>query len=319
MALPVTMYRWNDVGAPQIVDGKPSEYMNVLKKCLVEGYGTKTGLGWSVVDDIASPPFLSLRNNTSLGGSAGVAVFSALDNVAGTNIKVFGCQDYASKDSQSRKSYYFPISRNSSGQYLNNKWIIIGTAKSFYFFAFSEYLVNSGENRTATHIASSFFMGDMNSLYPNDPASFIAFSGGINTMTPNWTQSFFYKFCESTPSNIVLINQLDGTDSSTPATPLSVFGYYYYVNGVHNGPANITALFPIYICMGNGFLNDSSQYQNNNFPYLRATLPGAFVANSPGYRGEAMPVIKELDGVSHYLVPSANSQTGCFWINLEQW
>ena len=60
MASPVTIYRWDDVGAPQIVDGKPSEYMNMLKKCLVEGYGSKASLGWTVVDDIASPPFLSL-------------------------------------------------------------------------------------------------------------------------------------------------------------------------------------------------------------------------------------------------------------------
>ena len=319
MASPVTIYRWDDVGAPQIVDGKPSEYMNMLKKCLVEGYGSKASLGWSVVDDIASPPFLSLRNNTALGGSGGVAVFSALDDVAGTNIKAFGCQDYASKDSQSRKSYYFPISRNSSGQYLNNKWIIIGTAKSFYFFAFSEYLVNTGENRVRTNITISCFMGDMNSIYPNDPAPFIAFSGGVNTMTANWTQLLFYKFGESTPLSIMLINQLDGTDASLPASLFSVFGNYYYVQGIHDGPANITALFPIYICMGDIPLYGSSSYQNNNFPYVRATLPGAFVANSPGHRGEAMPVIKELDGVSYYLLPSANSQTGCCWINLEEW
>ncbi|CAD2225000.1 conserved hypothetical protein [Pseudoalteromonas sp. 3J6] len=319
MALPVTVYRWDDVGAPQIVDGKPSEYMNVLKKCLVEGYGSKESLGWTVVDDIASPPFLSLRNNISLGGSGGVAVFSALDDVGGTNIKAFGCQDYASKDSQSRKSYYFPITRYSTGQYLNNKWLIIGTATAFYFFCYSDYIYNSGSNRANTLVPNACFIGDMKSLYPNDPAKFIAFSGAKNTINHTWTQTIIYSLSESSPLNIMLINQLDGTDASQPASLFSVCGYYYHVRGNHDGPANITALFPIYICMGNSFLNDSSPYQNNNFPYLRAILPGAFVANSPGYRGEAMPVIKELDGVSYYLLPSANSNTGCCWINLEEW
>jgi len=319
MASPVTIYRWDDVGAPQIVDGKPSEYMNVLKKCLVEGYGSKASLGWSVVDDIASPPFLSLRNNLSLGGSGGVAVFSALDNVAGTNIKVFGCQDYASKDSQSRKSYYFPITRYSSGQYLNNRWFIIGTGKSFYFFAFNEYVYNASKNRTNTNICISFFMGDIDSLYPNDPAKFTAFSGAKDTMTTNWTQSFFYLFGEGTASNLILINQLDGADVRKSASLNSMFGQSFYTNSTQIGPANISVLSPVHILMGNGLLNQSSNYQNNEFPYARAILPGMFVANSPGYIDDSMPVIKELDGTSYYLIPSANSHIGCCWINLEQW
>lgn len=319
MALPVTMYRWDDVGAPQIVDGKPSEYVNVLKKCLVEGYGSKESLGWTVVDDIASPPFLSLRNNISLGGSGGVAVFSALDDVGGTNIKVFGCQDYASKDSQSRKSYYFPISRYSTGQYLNNKWFIIGTGNSFYFFAFNDYVYNSSRNRTATNICCSFFMGDFNSIYPNDPASFTAFSGAKNTLTSNWTQSFFYAFGESTSSNIMLVNQLDGADVSHPASLKSVFGNENYVRKLINGPADISVLSPHYILMGDGSLANSSIYQNKESPYARAVLPGLFSADAAGYDDESMPVVKNIDGVSYYLIPSANSYTGCCWINLEQW
>lgn len=57
MGLPVTVYRWDDAGAPQLSKGiKPSELINVLKKCLVDGYGSKQGAGWSV-------PFMDLASN----------------------------------------------------------------------------------------------------------------------------------------------------------------------------------------------------------------------------------------------------------------
>lgn len=47
MSLPVTMYRWDDPGAPQL-DLNNGSMLQVLKKCLIDGYGTKQGAGWTL-------------------------------------------------------------------------------------------------------------------------------------------------------------------------------------------------------------------------------------------------------------------------------
>ena len=52
MALPVTMYRWDDPGAPQL-DLNNGSMLQLLKKCLVDGYGEKLGAGW-VVNEISA-------------------------------------------------------------------------------------------------------------------------------------------------------------------------------------------------------------------------------------------------------------------------
>lgn len=315
MALPVTMYRWDDEGAPQVVDGKPSEYMNVLKKCLVEGYGTKTGLGWSVEDEIASPPLLTLRNDNNLG-SGGYAVFSANNDNVREYIRAEGCQDYVDIDNRGRRSSYFEFYSYSSGANLNNRWFLIGTAKAFYFFISngSSYNVNYG----GTTPLVSFFMGDFNSLYPNDPASFISLSGLINSNNTNYTGTLAYKVGDSSAEKVTLIHPLDGSDSPHQASMISL-GNRLYVAGRHPSEPSITVLSPIYLLMGDGHLNGSSSYQNQTIPYSRGILPGAVLANSPGYSSDSMPVIKTIDNTQYYLMPSAASHTGCVWINLEQW
>ncbi|MEI8642731.1 hypothetical protein P4S56_00375 [Pseudoalteromonas sp. Hal056] len=35
----VNVYRWDDEGAPQIVEGRPSEFINVLKNVWLMGMG----------------------------------------------------------------------------------------------------------------------------------------------------------------------------------------------------------------------------------------------------------------------------------------
>ncbi|MBH0026274.1 hypothetical protein I6F53_04665 [Pseudoalteromonas sp. SWN29] len=47
MTQAVTVYRWDDEGAPQL-DLNNGSMLQVLKKCLIDGYGTKQGAGWAL-------------------------------------------------------------------------------------------------------------------------------------------------------------------------------------------------------------------------------------------------------------------------------
>lgn len=67
MGLPVTVYRWDDDGAPQITNRTPSEMVDVLKKVLVTGYGTKASLGWNIAFEDVGTQKIAFRNNTTLG------------------------------------------------------------------------------------------------------------------------------------------------------------------------------------------------------------------------------------------------------------
>jgi hypothetical protein len=315
MALPVTMYRWDDEGAPQVVDGKPSEYMNVLKKCLVEGYGTKTGLGWSVAEEVLDPPFLALKNDINVG-SGGVIMLSASSDSAGQTVTVRGCQDFIDKSTYSKSSSYFGFSRYSTNSNLMKNWIVIGTGRAFYFFCFADGQM--GSNYQATYSCPAFFAGDLNSLYPNDPHTFTAFSGIKNSTSFNWNYTLIYALGEGTSANLLTLYSIDGESSAT-ASITNLFGNRFYVTGNRTAPANITMLSPFYASMGDGSLSGSSSYQTEVMPFCRAIIPGLFLATSPGYRNDPMPVIKDIGGKNYYLLPSANSNTGCTWICLEEW
>lgn len=317
MTTPVTIYRWDDAGAPQVVEGRPSEYLNVLKKCLVEGYGAKTSLGWSLIDEETAAPHCAFMNNTTIG-SGGVAMFSATDNAIGQKVIVRGVQDYVDRNVYSRSSNYHPIDYGSISINLNKNWILIGTGKAFYFFAYSDYAMAT--NVTTTRFTISFFMGDINSLIPNDPAPFTCFSGVKNTTTTSWSYTLIYKLSESTLDRIGGLHPTDGTDSLKEFSIMSLFNNF---GGVSDLPAtsaaNIRVMSPCYALMYTGNLKQSGPYQNDLTPFVRGLIPGLFIADAPGYRDEVPPVIKEIEGTSYYLIPSVSSVTCCAWINLEAW
>lgn len=52
MAQALTVYRWDDLGAPQLTQTHGSA-VDVLKKCLIDGYGAKSAAGW-VLEDISA-------------------------------------------------------------------------------------------------------------------------------------------------------------------------------------------------------------------------------------------------------------------------
>lgn len=317
MAQAVTVYRWDDPGAPQVVDGRPSEYLNILKKCLVEGYGSKTGLGWSVTSEDEVSPLLVVKNNVSVGGSGGYAMFSSPDNAAGQTITCRGLLDFVDRDNFSRSSPFFGMSTTLSAAALLKNWILIGTGKAFYFFSYNQMTMVA--NYTNTQYVMSFFMGDIDSLYPNDQAAFTSFSGAKNTTSTSWSYTLSYIFGEGSTRSLSTIYALDGTDSKEDMTIISLFSTVTKINGDHNGDADIKILSPCYSALSFGDLDKSAPFQNDVNAFIRGTIPGMFVASNAGYRNNVPPVIKNLGGTNYYLIPSGRLNTGCVWINLESW
>lgn len=61
ISLPVKRYSSTDEGAPQLSFSQHSTFKNVLKACLVTGFGSKEGAGWTIVDNSESETGIALR------------------------------------------------------------------------------------------------------------------------------------------------------------------------------------------------------------------------------------------------------------------
>lgn len=314
MTQPVTVYRWDDVGAPQVVNGTPSEYITILKKCLVEGYGSKTPLGWTVEQEESTPPFIAFKNNVAAGGSGGVVMFSAVDNAVRTLVTGQSCLDFVDKDTAGRTGNNFALgSGSSSGNYMLTRWLIIGTATGFYYFSWMPY--RETYNYNATHQSASFFCGDFNSFTPNDPARFISVGGASASF--NWNYNLNYAAVSASGVSC-RIYAADGDPSSSNFVLSSMFG-----NAMGSGsadvraniPAEITVLSEVILVKNKGVVN-----QNSAGSIARGVLPGMYCASEAGYRDVGyQPHIKSIKAQQHYQLPDSNQGASACWINMEQW
>lgn len=125
----VTVYRWDDPGAPQIGSGNlwPG-ILNILKKCLVEGYGTKTAAGWTVeYEDV--PGNKCVFRNDPIQGSGGYVQFQ---RQADQIVYLKSALHMTAIDNYVNDGYFSSI--NMSTAFNNGKWLLFATPTAFYIF-----------------------------------------------------------------------------------------------------------------------------------------------------------------------------------------
>ncbi|PKG80077.1 hypothetical protein CXF80_18215 [Shewanella sp. Actino-trap-3] len=178
MGLPVKIYRWDDVGAPGLTDARTSSIINVFKKVLVEGYGTKQPLGWTIDQEDAQNFKIAFRNST-VSGSGGRFILSGhtgFDDILGMRCQsAIDMVDFNNLITAGYKQAFkiFP----NSVQYPNTKWIVIGNSVGFIFISDYE---GSYSNDNARHIAT-VYAGDITPTTPADVGVFITFASPIST------------------------------------------------------------------------------------------------------------------------------------------
>ncbi len=143
MTSPVTVYRWDDPGAPQLTQTHGSA-VDVFKKCLIDGYGTKQPAGW-VLEEIsadnknmifspASRAWMYLiyddGRNTDWGDRA--ALFGAIDayNSIEEPISSLKYSSWTEKLTSDLSNYNQMIDKKAS------KWVILATNESCYLLLY---------------------------------------------------------------------------------------------------------------------------------------------------------------------------------------
>lgn len=324
MGLPVTVYRWDDPGAPQVVNTTPSEWINVLKKVLVTGYGTKAGAGWSIAFEDAAAFKVAFRNSTAtvggVTGSGGFVQFwsgNGADTVAAPFLYKGAC-GMSALDGFVRPGYT-EVMKGTVGQTTNKQWMIIATSVSFYFIILvNNVTVNTGRS------SYSIFVGDIDSFIPGDASRFVASAGQSadrltdSSITPS-TQSLF---SASVLNFKPRLYQTDGVNVSVNGlcAEYSLSGSPS-TTGSEVDNSVVLSLFECVIVTAPTALDSAgaSTMVSQLQPFCRGKLPGMKYALYRGHSGVTFPYQKTINGATHILMPSQGSTMSNWWLDITEW
>ncbi|QYJ79433.1 hypothetical protein [Shewanella acanthi] len=301
MGLPVTVYRHTDAGAPQLVSCTPSEWINILKKVLVEGYGTKAPLGWTLEFEDTGTYQVAFRNSTT-GGSGGFVKFQSASGANSGNMRITAAASMTDINTFVRSQYYrtFALGTAAKG------WEIIGTARGFWFI---QHYTTSLSYYVNSNLQTSFFIGDIEALYDNDAGRFMLITG-YPTASDSTGVNSGYSF----GSRETIYGQSYATDGSNTSAYYSseTFTYLYPNTGNSNaetlGVKHVVA--PVVLTI-------SSNFDSLTLPRLKGFVPGAMASSFAGYGSEVWPKELTFNGKNHVGVRGTYGL--CCWINTEEW
>lgn len=318
MGLPVTVYRWDDAGAPQITDTTPKTWIDIFKACLVNGYGNKAPAGWTIPFEDLNANKVVFRNSTSDGSGGCIQFWSVSGGNSPSDVLVYK----AAKSMPNLDTFVRPcfteVWKGSSSQASYTQWMIIATSISFYAFA----LV--GNVTTVTKGSYSIFVGDIDSFTPNDAGRFIGGAAGISdrlsdsSISPNY-QSLLYN---ETFNLLPKLYETDGGGSftiSSGCTSVRSVSSVMSTTGDDDLPVPLV-LYDVMLYGSNAVDsvgNDSvvSQLQ----PLLRGKVVGVRESLFRGNMVRSFPHIRQINGVNHMLMPTMIGVIPKYWLNIEEW
>lgn len=164
MAIP-TLYKWDDAGAPQLTRQAQS-LLTILRKCLVEGYGSKAALGWSIAFDDA----VNLRTVYRNASGKGELRVGPLSTATGDHVAFLAATSFADITTA--------IAPGLGDVYLTRgasdftRWFVVGTADAFYLAVWDASITSA--NTLTTARCATYFAGNMVSPAGDDPHQFFA-------------------------------------------------------------------------------------------------------------------------------------------------
>jgi hypothetical protein len=317
MGLPVTVYRWDDVGAPQLTTPNPSEIINILQKCLVDGYGSKAPLGWTKEFEDVPNSKVAFRNSPVEGSGGYFQIWSHNStNDPNTLMRIVSASSMSDLDLFFKKGYISAIHAYNSSI---DRWALIGTTRAFYFIV-SSNSVTGGNNANYDNMA---YIGDFDPFIPTDSNTFIAIGNTgndgdfLSTSQSSWSYNFNNVFRSSGTTSSAARSSfpLSGTDGSSTVVDYGIYlsnnifytnplqgvtdvnlGIYYpALIGVKNVPPNYNAIDP------NGVL----YRQSATYPLYRGKLAGLNITMSPRCELQPWPFIQQDFGVDHWVLRSS--------------
>src|SRR5215471_2519916 len=155
-----TIYKSTDASAP-VLTGQVNSLVNVLDKCLVAGYGSKTAAGWT-------KPYTGTNQAVFLQGGSGVLKYFQIDdNGPGAGLakeaRIWGFETMTAYNTGTGQ---FPaaatarvLRKSATADATARDWIVAADGKTAHVF------ISTGD-KAAVYFSFSF--GDLYSWYPGD-------------------------------------------------------------------------------------------------------------------------------------------------------
>lgn len=166
--MPVTVYRYDDVGAPQLQGQSVGSLIAILDACLVNGYGSKAPSGWT--------KSFSGTNLAVYRQGAGSGFYLRVDDSAGTNQTLVTAFESMSDVNTGVNQFPHPAQTSNLGQFIRlsnaatsalRPWVLVSDSKRFYLWVGYEF-ASAGLLSASTGAQGLFFFGDIVSFKQND-------------------------------------------------------------------------------------------------------------------------------------------------------
>lgn len=315
MGLPVTVYRHTDAGAPHLSPIAPSAIIEILKKCLVDGYGAKAPLGWSLEYEDAGAYAVAFRNSTVNGGSGGfVKVYSATgSNATSTDFRIKTAKNMTDINTFIDATGYSTFDL-SSGRH--NGWQLIGTARGFWL------IIENSDNSNYDYISTSYqawqltiWVGDIEADDPNDTGKFIQLVGHSNPASDSTAVTYQYRIGGS--ANYLGYAAMYSCDGSASGMSTYVISPPFVTGGGSSTNNDSTAMGIVESLLPSILYTTTPAAFSTAFPPSRGAIPGLFQSSFLGNNGNLKPLDKSFGGkmftkLSTYFMRN-------YWINLEEW
>lgn len=180
--VPVKSYEWDDAGA-LLLNKTAKSLINIIKSCLVSGYGTKVGAGWSIAFEDTAAGVVVLRSQ--IGAYADFYLHLSADSGVELTAKIYS--DMTDINTGTLVMQCPTSFKYGAGTGLNGKWTLIASSRGFWFF--NELPNNNGI--VPQKSGSYFFAGSVGSNTKGEEALYMRHTGGSWGVTDDDRASFF--------------------------------------------------------------------------------------------------------------------------------
>lgn len=304
MAAP-TVYRWDDGNAP-VARGERRSLCDILFACLVTGYGTKQGAGWTREYVNATFDKAAFRNSPVTG----TGFYLQVDGLGAANAYQSKVQGFEAMTSENNGLFPFtpgalnPIETSNAAGTTARPWILIADDRAFWFSCWTSSTTTPGNSDIGK---SELFFGDIIKYKPDDAyasmlmASYSQYGHYVGMAGPDGTIG----------TGKGMPRKLDGL--ATPVVPALIRGGGPGMDSIPGGAGMAyTPGGPLLITRPH--INDGAAYT------IRGWLPGYwYTCHSYTAFGQLAPIVADGKSFIHIRGYVAGGNLGAYLISLDDW
>lgn len=169
--VPVKMYKWDDVDAP-VLKKSTNALIAIFEACLVTGYGTKQGAGWTMPYEASGIKVF----RPQVGAEIDFYLRCSANTTTQMTVQVYtNMTDVSTGDKKLQCSTPFKFARGV----ISGKWVLVASPRGVWFFCEQGWQLDTPE--LLSNSGAYFFAGDTARDAKGSRAVYLQHTGGNNT------------------------------------------------------------------------------------------------------------------------------------------